>query len=79
MKKNGVPCQQVVVLSEIEVPCSGQKDEPRTWGWPVSLRWGLEVGAEDTGGVGRVFESAGCCNLFPLPWEVEGAGSVGPR
>lgn len=49
MKRNGVPCQQVVELSEIEVPCSRQKDEPWTWRWPVSLRWGLEVGSEDTG------------------------------
>lgn len=45
----------------------------------MSLRWGLEVGAEDTGGAVRVFESAGWYNLFLLSWEVEGAGRVGPR
>lgn len=78
MKKNGVPCRQVGELSEIEVPCSGQKDGP-DMRVACEPGWGLEVGAEETGGVGRVSESAGCCNLFLLPREAEGAGHVGPR
>lgn len=80
MKKNGVLCQQLVELFEIGVPSwLGQRHKPWTWEWPVSLRSGLEVGAEDPGGVGRVFGRSGCRDLFPLSWEAEGAGHVGPR
>lgn len=50
VKENGVPGQQVAGLSEMGVPIMLRvKGGALEVGWPVSLRWGLEVGAEGLG------------------------------